>query len=242
MTQIADNIFIDSDDKKCSSALPSEFIWTVWGNKTDRINATSPVSCRHNLNDDEEVWLQLANSDASAAPRRCHIRPVDGGEGQLGARDGLHVQSWRVRVLHLLEERGKGECGPCYASVNHRLSSSQEGDVIELCQVSDIRAGGLPKDMKLCNQLINRHGDQLEEKSLTICSGTDYININYQHVICPSAEIAKVRAAPGLFIYVIRRRGEMDSDGIASVDEWIGMLWLRSPTDEAFLCTSDWSD
>jgi phosphatidylinositol phospholipase C, beta len=46
--------------------------------------------------------------------------------------------------------------------------------------------------MKLGNQLLSRHGDQLEEKSLTICSGTDYININYQHVVCPSAEIAKV--------------------------------------------------
>lgn len=60
--------------------------------------------------------------------------------------------------------------------------------------MSDIRAGGLPKDMKLSNQLIARHGEQLEEKSLTICSGTDYININYEHVICPSAEIAKVKA------------------------------------------------
>jgi len=69
----------------------------------------------------------------------------------------------------------------------------QEGDVIELCQVSDIRAGGLPKDVKLANQLFNRHGETLEDKSLTICSGTDYININYQHVICPSADLAKVR-------------------------------------------------
>lgn len=75
-----------------------------------------------------------------------------------------------------------------------RDHNSQEGDVIELCQVSDIRAGGMPKDMKLLDKLVNRHGDQLEEKSLTICSGTDYININYQHVICPSAEIAKVEA------------------------------------------------
>jgi phosphatidylinositol phospholipase C, beta len=76
----------------------------------------------------------------------------------------------------------------------------QEGDVIELCQVSDIRAGGLPKDMKLGNQLLNRHGDQLEEKSLTICSGTDYININYLHVICPSADIAKVRIGGEMFV------------------------------------------
>lgn len=63
---------------------------------------------------------------------------------------------------------------------------------MELCQVSDIRAGGVPKDAKLANQLINRHGESLEEKSLTICSGTDYININYQHVICSTPEIAKV--------------------------------------------------
>lgn len=68
----------------------------------------------------------------------------------------------------------------------------QEGDVIELCQVSDIRAGGLPKDMKLLTQLANKHGDALEEKSLTICSGTDYINVNYQHIICPDAATAKV--------------------------------------------------
>lgn len=68
----------------------------------------------------------------------------------------------------------------------------QEGDVIELCQVSDIRAGGLPKDMKLLNQLANKHGENLEEKSLTICSGTDYINVNYQHIICPDAATAKV--------------------------------------------------
>uniref|UniRef100_A0A1B6DJU1 1-phosphatidylinositol 4,5-bisphosphate phosphodiesterase n=2 Tax=Clastoptera arizonana TaxID=38151 RepID=A0A1B6DJU1_9HEMI len=71
-------------------------------------------------------------------------------------------------------------------------SDGREGDVIELCQVSDIRAGGLPKDSRLFNQLSNKHGDTLEEKSLTICSGTDYININYQHVICPDAATAKL--------------------------------------------------
>uniref|UniRef100_A0A6B2EE24 1-phosphatidylinositol 4,5-bisphosphate phosphodiesterase n=1 Tax=Phlebotomus kandelakii TaxID=1109342 RepID=A0A6B2EE24_9DIPT len=71
-------------------------------------------------------------------------------------------------------------------------SEGREGDVIELCQVSDIRAGGLPKDLKLTNQLLARHGESLEEKSLTICSGTDYINVNYQHIICPDAATAKI--------------------------------------------------
>ncbi|XP_044731341.1 1-phosphatidylinositol 4,5-bisphosphate phosphodiesterase isoform X2 [Chrysoperla carnea] len=73
-------------------------------------------------------------------------------------------------------------------------SEGREGDVIELCQVSDIRAGGVPKDIKWYNNLQNKHGagQVLEDKSLTICSGTDYININYQHVICPDAATAKV--------------------------------------------------
>lgn len=58
--------------------------------------------------------------------------------------------------------------------------------------MSDIRAGGLPKDMKLQTQLAIKHGENLEEKSLTICSGTDYINVNYQHIVCPDAATAKV--------------------------------------------------
>ncbi|ERL88606.1 hypothetical protein D910_05991 [Dendroctonus ponderosae] len=71
-------------------------------------------------------------------------------------------------------------------------SDGREGDVIELCQVSDIRAGGVPKDTKALNNLSKKHGNDVEEKSLTICSGTDYININYQHIVCPTPDIAKV--------------------------------------------------
>ncbi|CAG9858517.1 unnamed protein product [Phyllotreta striolata] len=70
-------------------------------------------------------------------------------------------------------------------------SEGRDGDVLELCQVSDIRAGGIPKDFKLQKDLVNRHGADVEDKSLTICSGTDYININYQHIVCPNAETAK---------------------------------------------------
>ncbi|XP_018396204.1 PREDICTED: 1-phosphatidylinositol 4,5-bisphosphate phosphodiesterase-like isoform X2 [Cyphomyrmex costatus] len=71
-------------------------------------------------------------------------------------------------------------------------SEGKDGDVIELCQVSDIRAGGVPKDPKLFDKLLSKHGEQLEEKSLTICSGADYTNINYQHVVCPDPVTAKV--------------------------------------------------
>ncbi|KAL1455586.1 hypothetical protein WDU94_009670 [Cyamophila willieti] len=70
-------------------------------------------------------------------------------------------------------------------------SENKDGDVIELCQVSDIRAGGVPKDQKIMNQLVAKFGEKLEEQSLTICSGTDYVNINCQHVVCPDAATAK---------------------------------------------------
>lgn len=46
--------------------------------------------------------------------------------------------------------------------------------------------------MKLQDKLWNKYGESLDERSLTICSGTDYININYQHIVCPDAETAKV--------------------------------------------------
>jgi phosphatidylinositol phospholipase C beta len=42
------------------------------------------------------------------------------------------------------------------------------------------------------NNTLMKLGDNVEERSLTICSGTDYININYQHVVCPDVETAKV--------------------------------------------------
>lgn len=64
--------------------------------------------------------------------------------------------------------------------------------MIELCQVSDIRTGGVPKDSKTLQTLTKIHGSELESRSLTICSGTDYININYQHIVCPDVETAKV--------------------------------------------------
>ncbi|XP_043243202.1 1-phosphatidylinositol 4,5-bisphosphate phosphodiesterase-like isoform X2 [Amphibalanus amphitrite] len=71
-------------------------------------------------------------------------------------------------------------------------SEGNEADLLELCQVNDIRAGGLPRDPKLLNQLQARHGADLEAKSLSICSGTDMVNINLQHVILPDVETAKI--------------------------------------------------
>jgi hypothetical protein len=48
------------------------------------------------------------------------------------------------------------------------------------------------QDPKLYDKLFGKHGEQLDERSLTICSGVDYTNINYQHVVCPDSATAKV--------------------------------------------------
>ena len=54
-----------------------------------------------------------------------------------------------------------------------------------------------PQDARLLNQLMTKHGSnsaqELDDKSLTICSGLDMVNINYLHVVCETAEQAKVR-------------------------------------------------
>ena len=74
------------------------------------------------------------------------------------------------------------------------IAEGREGQVLELCQVNDIRRGGVPKDPRLLSELQSRlkPGSSLEEVSLTICSGNDMVNINYLHVVCPNATTAEV--------------------------------------------------
>ncbi|XP_064484061.1 1-phosphatidylinositol 4,5-bisphosphate phosphodiesterase-like [Ornithodoros turicata] len=70
-------------------------------------------------------------------------------------------------------------------------SEGRDGQVLELSQVNDIRAGGIPKDTRLLAELSSKTRYALDEVSLTICSGTDMVNINYTHVVCPDPETAK---------------------------------------------------
>lgn len=69
----------------------------------------------------------------------------------------------------------------------------KDGQCLDLCQVNDIRLGGIPRDTRLLSDLITRQkgGGALDEVSLTICSGTDMVNINYTHVVCPDIETAE---------------------------------------------------
>lgn len=51
------------------------------------------------------------------------------------------------------------------------------------------------QDPKILDKVTKKNGKdipELDKRSLTICSNTDYINITYHHVICPDAATAKV--------------------------------------------------
>ncbi|CAG5089760.1 5-bisphosphate phosphodiesterase (Drosophila melanogaster) [Cotesia congregata] len=117
--------------------------------------------------------------------------------------------NWRIEVPDYLqtggtfdrwfEDKDNTEMEPAclfkvdeYGFFMYWKSDGKDGDVIELAQVCDIRYGGTPKDPKLCNKL-SKHGttEQLNDKSLTICSGLDYTNIVYQHIVLESPDQAK---------------------------------------------------
>ncbi|XP_042209262.1 1-phosphatidylinositol 4,5-bisphosphate phosphodiesterase-like isoform X3 [Homarus americanus] len=69
-------------------------------------------------------------------------------------------------------------------------SDGREGNVAELSQVSDIRRGTLPRDSKLLDKLLNKFGQDVEDKMLAICSGLDYVSINYINIVCKTKDEA----------------------------------------------------
>ncbi|GFU32301.1 1-phosphatidylinositol 4,5-bisphosphate phosphodiesterase beta-4 [Nephila pilipes] len=71
-------------------------------------------------------------------------------------------------------------------------STGNYGRVLELSHVNDIRRGGLPKDSRFMTELMSRNKYNLDDVSLTICSGTDMVNINYTHVVCPDPDTAQL--------------------------------------------------
>lgn len=63
-------------------------------------------------------------------------------------------------------------------------SAEREGNCLELTQVSDIRRSCLPRDQRLSEKLILKHGKDVESKMLAFCSGEDYVNIKYNYIVC----------------------------------------------------------
>ncbi|KAL3310479.1 1-phosphatidylinositol 4,5-bisphosphate phosphodiesterase beta-4, partial [Cichlidogyrus casuarinus] len=68
---------------------------------------------------------------------------------------------------------------------------NNEGQMLELSQVSDVRQGTKPKDEKLLQVLQERSaGKPLDDRIVTVCSGLDLVNLTYTCMLAPSPEIA----------------------------------------------------
>ncbi|KAL5111647.1 1-phosphatidylinositol 45-bisphosphate phosphodiesterase beta-4 [Taenia crassiceps] len=98
------------------------------------------------------------------------------------------------------EETGTLELG-CFLRVDEDgfflfwKSEANEGQVLELSQVSDVRQGTKPKDEKLLGALMERMpsgGKNLDERIVTVCSGLDLVNISYTNFVAASSEVASL--------------------------------------------------
>ncbi|CAL8095940.1 unnamed protein product [Calicophoron daubneyi] len=69
-------------------------------------------------------------------------------------------------------------------------TESSESQILELSQISDVRAGSKPKDEKLTAIIMERSPGKSWDRVVTICSGLDLVNITYTHMLAPDAESA----------------------------------------------------
>ncbi|XP_017892907.1 1-phosphatidylinositol 4,5-bisphosphate phosphodiesterase-like [Ceratina calcarata] len=153
---------------------------------------------------------------------------------------------WQIEVPELLrtgstfdrwfEDKENSEYEPnCLFKVDeygffiYWKSDGKDGDVLELAQMCDIRYGGTPKDPKLCSK-ISKHGsmEEIDQKSLTLCSGIDYTNIHYQHVVCPDAQTAKDWQA-GLRIITHNTKASNVCPTIQLMKHWMRLSFQVDP-------------
>ncbi|KER27985.1 hypothetical protein T265_05106 [Opisthorchis viverrini] len=69
-------------------------------------------------------------------------------------------------------------------------TENSDSQLLELSQISDVRAGSKPKEEKLIAQIQERGPGKSWDRIVTICSGLDLVNIIYTHMIAPEPETA----------------------------------------------------
>lgn len=69
-------------------------------------------------------------------------------------------------------------------------SDGKEGQVIECSQVSDVRVGSAPKDQKMVYDLETRGTGALDQRTITVCSGLDLVNITYNNFVAANEKTA----------------------------------------------------
>nr|XP_018906114.1 PREDICTED: 1-phosphatidylinositol 4,5-bisphosphate phosphodiesterase classes I and II [Bemisia tabaci] len=72
---------------------------------------------------------------------------------------------------------------------------NKDVDLLDISSVRDVRTGKfakIPKDSKLRNVVAMGAQDTLEEKTLTLCCGSDFVNLNFINFCCNKKETAQL--------------------------------------------------
>ncbi|KAF4532691.1 hypothetical protein B566_EDAN002927 [Ephemera danica] len=77
----------------------------------------------------------------------------------------------------------------------HWIDQNKETDMIDIATIRDTRSGKnakIPKDPKLRQIVTMGSQDTLEEKTVTICYASDFVNLNFINFCCTKKEIAEL--------------------------------------------------
>ncbi|XP_055591839.1 1-phosphatidylinositol 4,5-bisphosphate phosphodiesterase classes I and II isoform X2 [Uranotaenia lowii] len=75
------------------------------------------------------------------------------------------------------------------------VDQNHEMDLLDIATIRDVRTGRYarkPRDMKLRQLVTMGSQDTLEEKTVTVCYGVDFVNVNFINFCCTRKEIAKL--------------------------------------------------
>ncbi|ALC38505.1 Plc21C [Drosophila busckii] len=77
----------------------------------------------------------------------------------------------------------------------HWVDQNNELDILDIATIRDVRTGQYakkPKDMKLRQIVTLGQQDTLEEKTVTICHGSDFVNMTFVNFCCTKRDIAQI--------------------------------------------------
>lgn len=77
----------------------------------------------------------------------------------------------------------------------HWIDQNCELDILDISTIRDVRTNQYakkPKDSKLRQIVTMGSQDTLEEKTITICHGTDFVNVSFINFCCTRKDIAQV--------------------------------------------------
>uniref|UniRef100_A0A182YFD5 PLC-beta PH domain-containing protein n=1 Tax=Anopheles stephensi TaxID=30069 RepID=A0A182YFD5_ANOST len=112
--------------------------------------------------------------------------------------DGYGFWIWTQRQM----KRGRDSCNgtPVTLRVDVKgfflywVDQNHEMDMLDIATIRDVRTGQYakkPRDIKLRQIVTMGSQDTLEEKTVTVCHGADFVNVNFINFCCTRKEIAR---------------------------------------------------